>query len=94
MSALEPMAVPPSPPAKGKVVFNPQADVSKDSVFLRLTPMGPSAVEAGTTGRVNPFVPPVMNQATSSKQYVVSSTDAELTTNNTGTEAELLTTDY
>lgn len=65
--ALEPVAVPPSPPAKAQVRFDPRVDVSQNTVFQRLEPLGPAIIEPGKMGRTNPFVPlPVMSVATSS----------------------------
>lgn len=55
--ALEPVSIPPLPPGKSRVTFNPTSDVSQKSLFQRLEPLGPVQVEAGTLGRPNPFVP-------------------------------------
>lgn len=57
LQALEPVPVPPLPPAKAQVRFDPKVDVSNNPMFKRLEPLGPGAVEAGTLGRVNPFAP-------------------------------------
>lgn len=54
---LEPVDVPPPPPVRAQVRFNPKADVSKNEVFQRLEPYGPTKVEPGETGRLNPFAP-------------------------------------
>ncbi|MEO5927916.1 MAG: hypothetical protein ABIO72_04305 [Patescibacteria group bacterium] len=57
MQVLEPVLVPPAPPAKSKVTFNPTSDVSQSPVFQQLEPLGPIHVDAGALGRPNPFVP-------------------------------------
>jgi hypothetical protein len=64
--ALEPVPIPPPPPTKSNVTFNANADVSKHPMFQRLEPLGPSLIDAGELGRVNPFVPaPLRASATS-----------------------------
>lgn len=55
--ALEPVPLPPAPLTKPAVRFDTKADVSKHPVFTQLEPIGPAAVDAGTLGRQNPFVP-------------------------------------
>ena len=55
--ALEPVEVPPAPPGKSSVTFNPKSDVSQQAVFQRLEPLGPTHIEPGELGRQNPFVP-------------------------------------
>lgn len=55
--ALEPVAIPPLPPGKSSVTFNPSSDVSQRPTFLRLEPLGPTTVDPGELGRTNPFVP-------------------------------------
>ena len=54
---LEPVTVPPPPPAKGYVKFNVKTDVSKNPVFAGLEALGPKKIESGELGRQNPFVP-------------------------------------
>lgn len=65
MQVLEPVPVPFSVPAQRTVQFDARADVSKNSVFTSLLPIGPSAVEPGVLGRTNPFLEPVIPSSTS-----------------------------
>jgi lipoprotein-anchoring transpeptidase ErfK/SrfK len=79
MQALEPVPVPPPPPAKSRVTFNPNVDVSKNTVFQRLEPLGPATIEPGELGRVNPFVP-IMAPSTSTAPELVMATSTTSTT--------------
>ena len=54
---LEPVPVPPPPAPRQAVTFDRNADVSANPVFTGLQPYGPSQVESGPVGRVNPFIP-------------------------------------
>lgn len=56
-TSLAPVPVPPVPPARGKVQFDPKLDVSKNTVFFNLRQMGPEVVEPLAIGRPNPFAP-------------------------------------
>ncbi|MCC7357434.1 hypothetical protein IT408_02910 [Candidatus Uhrbacteria bacterium] len=58
-SSLAPYPVPPTPPNRTSVTFDPKVDVSKDKVFSSLRPLSGLEVEVGQTGRSNPFTPPV-----------------------------------
>jgi|GEM_PF-2663178 len=57
-TSLAPVPVPPLPVQPGAVHFDPALDVSKDSVFFGLRPLGPDIPTPTTVGRPNPFVPP------------------------------------
>lgn len=57
-TSLTPYPVPPTPPRRGAVTFDPKVDVSKDAVFRNLRPLAGFEVEIGQMGRSNPFVPP------------------------------------
>lgn len=61
---LEPVPVPFSVPAQRTVKFDVRADVSKNSVFTSLLPIGPAAVEPGVLGRTNPFLAPTIPSTT------------------------------
>jgi len=55
---LAPVPVPPAPFAPASVSFDPTLDVTKNEIFDRLRPIGPSSIEIGAMGRSNPFLPP------------------------------------
>ncbi len=55
--AFAPVPIPPVPPQRGVIRFDPSLDVSKNSLFFRLRPLGPLEVEPGQRGRINPFIP-------------------------------------
>ncbi len=57
-TSLTPYPVPPAPPRRASVTFDPKVDVSKDKVFSQLRPLSALEVEVGQTGRSNPFTPP------------------------------------
>jgi hypothetical protein len=57
-TSLTPYPVPPAPPRRTSVTFDPKVDVSKNTVFSRLRPLSGFDVEVGQTGRSNPFTPP------------------------------------
>ncbi|MFH1077922.1 MAG: hypothetical protein V1745_01395 [Patescibacteria group bacterium] len=54
---LEPVMVPEPFVTKPKVAFDASVDVSTNTVFKGLRPLGPATIEAGETGRLNPFAP-------------------------------------
>lgn len=54
---LAPVPVPPAPPVKKTITFNPQLDVTKHPVFGTLRLLGPLTVDVRELGRTNPFVP-------------------------------------
>ncbi len=54
--AFAPVPVPPSAPRRSSIRFNPNLDVSKHELFIRLRPLGPLEVQPGQRGRVNPFI--------------------------------------
>jgi|GEM_PF-1373965 len=56
-TSLTPVPVPPVPPQRASVRFDPRVDVSKDAVFTNLHPLSALSVNVGEMGRVNPFVP-------------------------------------
>jgi hypothetical protein len=52
--------VAPTPPgSRGSVIFDAKLDVSRNETFFRMRPLGPLDPNRPTTGRPNPFVPPV-----------------------------------
>lgn len=74
-TSLAPVPVPPAPPTRGAVRFDPALDVSKSDTFFRLRPMGPFEVKPENLGRVNPFVPiPHVTTTASGTVEMVSST--------------------
>lgn len=78
LQALEPVPVPPLPPAKAQVKFDPKVDVSNNAMFKRLEPLGPGAIEAGTLGRVNPFAPVIPASAATGTSATTTTTLPEL----------------
>ena len=93
MRFFEPIPIPPGPKTQRSVMFDKSSDISGNSVFSGLQQYGPSKVEVGETGRVNPFTPlspPIKTTSTATSTKAVIDSDVKATTETTGTAMEAI----